>query len=585
MAMTERLVIRGTIFYFRASVPKDLRLFAHRSEVKVSLRTSQRSLALMRCRLICNHVDLVVGKARQMAESQDTALDQSIRDYFRDALDWGQEFVDIFAPDAEVNVEDSIAHVETRLALLRRRLAVRDFPSDVQIEAHAIVGALPKGALTSRYQALQRVQTGLLRANIEAARLLLAKLNGDYAQSEIADPLFKGVELEPDETIPRNALRQNVPTHTVPKVVGPDTPSLKVLAKAYVEVLKGQKIKDKTVGDLRLSFELARAVIDFDKPATLLDLNDMKALRDLIGHMPAHHQKKPETRDLAPLAAVQAGKDLPKLGYETQKKRFDFFKRFVGWMVAEEHLTKVPGNELKLLVKKPPKGKPKRLPYEPSQLKLIFDCPIYTGRQSIKRSGTPGKLRIKDGRFWVPLIALYAGMRAGEIIQLTRNDIREEGGVWYFDITNLEDDLEEEIKHLKTGSSYRKVPIHSAILALGFLDYVATRKTGRLFAELKVGSDGTYSQPWSKFWYNLGNKWKFRTKLHVFHSFRHNFVDALHEANVTDAIAMQLCGHTNDDAHWGYGKGASIARLKEEIEKVHYPGLNVSHATGVSWKV
>lgn len=75
MAMTIRLVTRGTTFYFRAAVPKDLRPFAHRSEVKVSLRTSQRSSALMRCRLIYNHVDLVVGKAGQVANAQDTALD------------------------------------------------------------------------------------------------------------------------------------------------------------------------------------------------------------------------------------------------------------------------------------------------------------------------------------------------------------------------------------------------------------------------------------------------------------------------------------------------------------------------------
>lgn len=203
----------------------------------------------------------------------------------------------------------------------------------------------------------------------------------------------------------------------------------------------------------------------------------------------------------------------------------------------------------------------------------------------INRSGTPGKLRLKDGRYWVPLIALYAGMRAGEIIQLTCKDVRQENGVFYFDVTKLEDDPDEEIKHLKTGSSYRKVPVHSAVLELGFLEYAATRKTGRLFAELKMGSDGTYSQPWSKFWCNLGNKWKFRSKLHVFHSFRHNFVDALHEANVTDAIAMQICGHTSDDAHWGYGKGASISRLKDEIEKIEYPGLHLGHATGPGWKI
>ena len=196
----------------------------------------------------------------------------------------------------------------------------------------------------------------------------------------------------------------------------------------------------------------------------------------------------------------------------------------------------------------------------------------------------PGDLLLKDGRYWVPVIALYAGMRSSEIIQLLKSDIRTEDGIAYFDISKWEYEPDEEIKNIKTGSSYRKVPIHSVILDLGFLAYVASRGSGRLFPDLKLGSDGTYSQPWSKFWYNLGNKWEFRTPLQVFHSFRHNFVDALHDANVTDAIAMQLCGHAEDAGHWGYGKGASMSRLKEEIEKVKYSGLDLGHATGFGWK-
>ena len=116
-----------------------------------------------------------------MAQGQDAAIDHAIRDYFREALDWGQEFADIFAPEAEVDVEDCIATLETRLALLRRRLAVRDFPSDIQSEAKALIKAIPQSTFTSRYQALQRAQTGLLRAKIEADRVLLAKLHGDYA--------------------------------------------------------------------------------------------------------------------------------------------------------------------------------------------------------------------------------------------------------------------------------------------------------------------------------------------------------------------------------------------------------------------
>ena len=64
-----------------------------------------------------------------MAQGQDAAIDEAIRDYFRDALDWGQEFAEIFAPDAEVDVDDCITTLETRLSEHRRRLAIRNFPS------------------------------------------------------------------------------------------------------------------------------------------------------------------------------------------------------------------------------------------------------------------------------------------------------------------------------------------------------------------------------------------------------------------------------------------------------------------------
>jgi hypothetical protein len=55
--------------------------------------------------------------------------------------------------------------------------------------------------------------------------------------------------------------------------------------QVFEQALATQNIKEKTLGDLRLTFDLARAVIDFDKPASLLDTADMKALRDLIGQI------------------------------------------------------------------------------------------------------------------------------------------------------------------------------------------------------------------------------------------------------------------------------------------------------------
>lgn len=224
-----------------------------------------------------------------MAQGQDAAIDQAIRDYFREALDWGQEFADIFAPDAEVDVDDCISTLETRLSDHRRRLAVRNFPSDVHADAEALVGAIPPEQLTSRYLALQRAHAGLMRAKIETDRLLITKLNGDYSQTAIADPLFAGVEPRLDETIPSHVISHpQAPTQALSTA-----PSLDDLAKAYEQVLEAHGLKSKTLGDLKLSLDLARAVIDFDKPASLLDINDMKALRDIVGHIPAHYLNRP----------------------------------------------------------------------------------------------------------------------------------------------------------------------------------------------------------------------------------------------------------------------------------------------------
>lgn len=558
MASFPRLVQRGRVFYFRAAIPGDIVRYADRSEIKRSLRTADRKIANLRCAQLSLHIDNVFAEVRRMAQVQDQILDQSIREYFSAALAEGQEFIEVFAPEPEVDVQECAFDILVRIGSNRSRLSDRNFNKWDQSEAQGLVGAIPPEKVSSRYQAVQRAQEGILRAKIEADRILLAKLGGDYSKAEVLDPMFKNVSATALEDAA-------TPAHS--------SISVEDAAQQYLAHIS-VSAKPKTVGDVRLSMDVAKAVIDFDMPIAALDIADMKAFRDLVGRLPAHYQKKALTRDLPLVEAVEAGADLPKMSYETQKKRFDMFKRFLAWAVSEEHIDRVPGNDLKLLVKKPPKGVPRRLPYSPEHLNMIFSSPVWTGRRTTKHSGVPGELRRKDGKYWVPIIALYSGMRAGEIIQLLGSDIKEQDGIWYFDVSKFEPDGEDDVevvKGLKTGSSYRRIPIHSEILKLSFLNFVKGAGKGRLFPDIRIGSDGTYSQTWSKFWGNYGAKWKFRSKLRVFHSFRHNFVDALHEANVTDAVAMQLCGHSDDAAHWSYGKGVSISRLKEEIEKISYP--------------
>jgi integrase len=155
------------------------------------------------------------------------------------------------------------------------------------------------------------------------------------------------------------------------------------------------------------------------------------------------------------------------------------------------------------------------------------------------------------------------------------DDIREEQGIAYFDMTAT-----GRGKRRKTESSKRRVPIHSKLIEMGFLGYVEQmRKQGhsRLFPAL-VSQDEKVTASWSKWWGRYARKHGGFDKLKVFHSFRHAFKDALREGGVQEEVSDALTGHapTTEGRKYG-GNGYPLKRLKEGIEKLCYPGLNVDH--------
>ncbi|OYW59615.1 MAG: hypothetical protein B7Z31_05510 [Rhodobacterales bacterium 12-65-15] len=221
--------------------------------------------------------------------------------------------------------------------------------------------------------------------------------------------------------------------------------------------------------------------------------------------------------------------------------------------------------------KKGPKGKD-RLPYSTKQLTAIFSSPIYTGCKSESRRSTPGLSIIRDGKYWIPLVAVYSGLRLGEIVQLLYKDIRTQDGIMYFDITKDDDD-EGDDKQIKTQSSYRSVPVHKRLLELGFLDHVSNAPSdGRIFADIDQGQDGYYSHNFSKFWGRYVRQIGVFEAKTAFHSFRHNFKDALTNAGVSEVISKALMGHSEGSVHSSYGAGPSLTVLKAAIDLVVVTG-------------
>lgn len=97
---------------------------------------------------------------------------------------------------------------------------------------------------------------------------------------------------------------------------------------------------------------------------------------------------------------------------------------------------------------------------------MLFATPVWRGCKSEWSRSTPGTLIIRDERFWLPLIAVFSALRQEEICQLELDDIRQEGGIWYFDINN------RPPRQLKNRSAVRFVPVHDELIRLGLMIYI-----------------------------------------------------------------------------------------------------------------
>ena len=254
------------------------------------------------------------------------------------------------------------------------------------------------------------------------------------------------------------------------------------------------------------------------------------------------------------------------------------------WAVKEELMDRNPAKGLK--VPDATLRRDKRLPFSHAQLRAIFTAPLYTGcRDDGRGYAVTGDCRPRNGRFWIPLISLFNGLRLNEACQLDIADVRLIDCIACFVVTEASEDSTTD-KRLKTASSARVVPIHPQLVRLKIMDFVAERRRAgetKLFGEVGLGATGYRSTTFSAWFTRFTGKAKARSSKTCFHSFRHNFRDALREARVERDIALALGGWSargggsSASVSDAYGSGYRMATLFEAISRVGYPDLDLTH--------
>jgi integrase len=257
-----------------------------------------------------------------------------------------------------------------------------------------------------------------------------------------------------------------------------------------------------------------------------------------------------------------------RLGAGTLQKYFACVRSFLAWCETEGYVTVSPAGKIKTGAK--PNLYNAREPFSKPQLKTLFGSPQYVGHLSAASRAKPGKLMEKDGKFWIPLIGLFTGMRLGEIVQLMVSDIGDDDGLIYFDVNKNEGDQ----KTLKSKASQRAIPVHKKLVKMGFMDFVETRRAkepkGRLFPEIKPGANNYHSHNFSKYFGRYLKQVLVKTEKTAFHSFRHSFTDALRASEIEDSHIKALLGHADSSVTAGYGSGVPLKVLAGDVAKVEF---------------
>jgi integrase len=172
---------------------------------------------------------------------------------------------------------------------------------------------------------------------------------------------------------------------------------------------------------------------------------------------------------------------------------------------------------------------------------------------------------------WVPWIEACTGARLDEICGAHAADVYEFGRVWCLDIRF---DNRGADGSLKNEGSERKVPLHPALIAEGFLDYVRSLpKDGPLFPGITPDRFGSRAGNGTK---TIG-RW-IRERVGITdprkapnHSWRHYFKSACRDAEIEEEYHDALTGHKGHGSE-GRDYGEYYVRvLYREICKIESP--------------
>jgi integrase len=214
------------------------------------------------------------------------------------------------------------------------------------------------------------------------------------------------------------------------------------------------------------------------------------------------------------------------------------------WGVDNDRLRTNPAARVTIEVKRSPNEKKRS--YTDPEARLILSAALRETNPVLR---------------WIPWIGAFTGARVAELCQLRREDIIKFDEIWCLKITS-------DAGSVKTSNAERIVPIHSALIAEGVIDFVTGIRAGPLFKDLTINRFGSRATSGTK----MIGKWVrglgiTDTRVSPNHSWRHRMKTLACVYEFRRDIEDALVGHAPDNVGDEYGEFQVLA-LKRELEKI-----------------
>lgn len=544
MSRKRYLMQRGNVWHYNRAYPLDLQSKLGKAPFRVSLKTDSLAEAIRAKpeaeRQFFAKVDAARATShRQRKDPLPETLAQSIAlDWFRQSLAQMDDWLEL-EQRSPARLARALEQADDHLALERRELveeAGGAYARKLASEAATEAGFAEPG------QYLPRL---IQRARIALSEVSLGRLVADYGVRP-GDPLFASAMETPQ--VPAEVLG-----------AGRGGPTLNDLFEAF-KAARWEDLRPSSRASFLRVFAILGDILGGRRLLAKIDRAQARRAFEIVKALPAGYGKGKRWEGLDTRAAVAKAERerLPRLSPKSINGTYmGLASTLMGWAVREGWIETNPFEGLR--VKDRVAARDKRDPFTAEQLAILFRSSPWSPRDT-----SPGGQPI---RYWLPLFALWQGMRRGEIAQLRVADFRREDGVDLFEVRG----------ELKNVNARRTLPLHPELARLGVLEVVKQRRQAGKTMLFDGAKDkrGRWGDPAGKWFSALVKRHELEGKRLGLHSLRHNFEDALRRAGLQGtAIGAALAGRRDGDpVAAGYGRGFAPKQLAEAIAKVTYPPL------------